>query len=131
MIARCHNEDIHNYEDYGGRGIKVCYRWNGDLTDYENFCQDMGDRPEGCTLDRIDPDGNYEPSNCRWATATEQANNKRNTVYVEFEGQTKPLGVWAEQFGMCRRKLYKRIVVRGWKPIDAFELRETQLELNL
>lgn len=77
MKDRCHNPRNHAWKDYGGRGITVCERWRNSFV---AFIEDMGKRPEGLTLDRIDCNGNYEPSNCRWATWTEQANNKRNTV---------------------------------------------------
>jgi len=76
MRRRCSNRKAEDYHYYGGRGITVCERW---MTSFENFLADMGERPEGKTLDRIDNDGNYEPSNCRWATWAEQASNKRNT----------------------------------------------------
>ena len=72
MKARCSRPGVDGYHRYGGRGIKVCDRW---LNDFENFLADMGERPEGKTLDRINPDGNYEASNCRWATPKEQAQN--------------------------------------------------------
>lgn len=73
MKTRCNNPHAHNYEYYGGRGITVCERWSS----FKNFLEDMGERPENKTLDRIDPNGNYEPSNCRWATAKEQRVNQR------------------------------------------------------
>lgn len=76
MRKRCYQVTHHCYAAYGGRGITICDRWRGK-NGFANFFADMGDRPEGKTLDRIDVDGNYEPSNCRWATPQEQAANKR------------------------------------------------------
>jgi len=73
MKQRCLNPNNRDYKDYGGRGITVCDRW----MKFENFFADMGERPEGTTLDRIDVNGNYEPNNCRWATSDIQASNKR------------------------------------------------------
>lgn len=83
MIARCGNPHVHNFRNYGGRGISVCERWRK----FANFAADMGDKPsDDYTLDRINSDGNYEPSNCHWATRLHQARNQRRTVTVTIDG---------------------------------------------
>lgn len=77
MKTRCYNKNNKSYKNYGARGIKVCDGW---LNSFENFYIDMGPKPKGYSLDRINNDGDYEPSNCRWATALQQANNRRPKV---------------------------------------------------
>lgn len=96
MLARCYDKKRPGYPMHGGRGIKVCRRWRK----FENFLADMGEIPQGLTLDRIDNNGNYEPSNCRWATGKQQARNRRSSVFIEFNGQTKTLVEWSEHFGV-------------------------------
>jgi len=86
MRQRCLNPSYSKYFLHGGRGIKICERWKNS---FPNFLLDMGLRPEGKTLDRIDNDGNYEPKNCRWATPREQANNRKQKSEVGFTGVTK------------------------------------------
>jgi len=83
MKDRCLNPNAKAFPDYGARGITICDRWVGS---YANFIADMGGRPPGHSLDRINNDGNYEPSNCRWATKKDQQRNRRNAVFVDIEG---------------------------------------------
>lgn len=77
LKQRCYNPNSQRYKDYGGRGIKVCDRW---INSFQNFLDDMGERPKGKSIDRIDVNGNYEPSNCRWASPIEQSHNKRKKI---------------------------------------------------
>lgn len=96
MLDRCRNPKSREFGNYGGRGIKVCERWN----DFSAFFADMGHRPPGYQIDRINNDGNYEPGNCRWATPKQQQNNKRETRMLEFNGKTQSLGYWAVETGI-------------------------------
>lgn len=116
MIQRCYNKNTEEYKYYGGRGIKVCDKW---LEGFYNFYLDMGDRPEGFTLDRIDVNGDYEKENCRWATIKEQSTNKRNTIHVAFNGSDVTLRELSELCGISRATLYSRICVCGWSVKDA------------
>ena len=84
MINRCHNPNSSSYKNYGGRGISVCERWRNSFWD---FVDDMGERPEGYTLDREDNQQNYDRGNCRWATRSQQASNTRNNVWIDYQGK--------------------------------------------
>lgn len=90
MVGRCHNEKDYNYFRYGAKGITVCEDWKADFLKFEEWAFSNGYN-EGLSIDRIDPTGNYEPSNCRWATFDTQANNKRKTLWIEFNGERTSL----------------------------------------
>lgn len=110
MKSRCSNRNIPSFSRYGGRGISVCDRW---LNSYEDFLSDMGRCPKGFSLDRIDPNGNYEPENCRWASSTTQANNTRRNICLTIDGVTMTIAQWADRTGQKRERLYYR-KRRGW-----------------
>lgn len=110
MISRCNDNKNKRWKDYGGRGIKVCQEW---LNSVDRFVEDMGKKPTGCQIDRINNDGNYEPSNCRWVTPKQNALNKRDTVIINFLGQSKPIEEWADKFNMKKSTLSNRLD-RGW-----------------
>jgi len=99
MIARCSNPNAKAYKDYGNRGIIVCERWVVKAQGFKNFVADMGEKPQGYSLERIDNNGNYEPSNCKWASKTEQQRNQRTTRKITIEGKTYIAAELAEKYG--------------------------------
>lgn len=110
MRSRCSNANDPSYGEYGGRGIRVDRRWNW----FETFLSDMGERPAGCSLERIDFNGDYTPGNCVWATATTQNRNKRDNLVLVHDGRSQPLSAWAQEFGLADNVLRKRISTYGW-----------------
>lgn len=107
MKQRCLNQNAEGYEQYGGRGIKICQRW---ADSFEQFYKDMGKRPSlKHSIDRIDNDGDYSPENCRWATHDEQMQNTSKTIKVTFNGETKSLEYWCKKFGICSNTIRGRI----------------------
>lgn len=112
MRERCKNPKRGCFADYGGRDIRVCERWSG-VGGFANFVADMGEPPEGMTLDRINNWGDYEPSNCRWTTRKTQQRNTRRNVLVTFQGRTLCLSAWSEETGIPRTALEHRLR-RGW-----------------
>lgn len=116
IISRCDHTYHVGYCDYGGRGITVCDRWR----DFRNFYADMSDSyAPGLQIERIDNSGNYEPSNCRWATRIEQANNKRNNVSITVDGVTKTVANWAREIGITPQAIHQRIKLFKWTPEKA------------
>jgi hypothetical protein len=100
--ARCQKPQNPAYPYYGGRGIKLCERWQS----FENFAADMGERPPGLTVDRMDSNGDYEPGNCRWATREEQSNNTSANRFIVFQGRRQTIGKWARELRVPPHKLY-------------------------
>jgi hypothetical protein len=117
MMQRCRDKNDAKYPQYGGRGITVCEEWQS----FEGFVKDMGMRPgKEFSIDRIDVNGNYEPSNCRWATNKQQANNKRNNRIITWKGETKTLSQWSEHLGIKYDILECRLNKHGWTVERAF-----------
>ena len=116
MIDRCNNPSAPSFNIYGGRGISVCERWRKS---FDVFLSDMGERPSlAHSIDRIDNDGNYEPSNCRWATPKEQSRNRRNNRVITIDGFSASVAEWAERVGIRRETIYARLN-SGMCPEDA------------
>jgi len=109
MKQRCSNPENTHYASYGGRGITVCERW----LDFAVFHQDMGDRPSGMTLERIDNNKGYEPGNVRWASRLDQANNRRTNVLIAFGGRTETIAAWGRETGLGKSTIINRLA-RGW-----------------
>jgi hypothetical protein len=114
MVARCTKPADKAYAKYGGRGIRVCDRWLA----FENFYADMGARPDGMSLGRIDNNGPYSPENCRWETRTQQNNNRRNNRQVTAFGRTQTIAEWAHETAIPYATLASRIS-RGWPTEEA------------
>ncbi len=113
MNERCYTSGASDYPRYGGRGISICDRWRNSFI---NFLQDMGERPSGMTLDRIDVNGNYEPGNCRWATGKQQGENRRGVKLFTFMGKTQSVTAWAREYGIEKSTLRFRLL-KSW-PIE-------------
>lgn len=118
MLTRCENKNNHKFIDYGARGITVCDAWH----DFQKFFNDMGARPPGTTLGRINNDGNYEPGNCEWQSAVSQARNKRNTALFTFENVTATIPEHCERLGLSSSTVRSRIYTYGWSAGKALSI---------
>jgi hypothetical protein len=115
MIRRCHTPTHHNYRFYGGRGITVCDKWRGSFT---SFLSDMGEKPKGLELDRVDNEGPYSAENCRWVTRSQNCRNRRSCRIIEHNGVALPLTSWSEALGIRTQTIAGRLK-RGWSVSDA------------
>lgn len=106
---RCNNKNSSRYSKYGGRGISVCDRWEV----FENFLEDMGERPDGMSIDRIDNDKGYSPENCKWSTSSEQACNRSSNTIISFNGISMTSAEWNRHLGGNDSLVYHRLK-RGW-----------------
>lgn len=132
MKQRCYNPNKDNYNNYGGRGIKICDEWNnreivatskgsyskGYLA-FKKWALENGYQ-DNLTIDRIDPNGNYEPSNCRWVSMKVQSNNKTNNHFVTYKDKTQTIKQWCDELNLNYTLVRKRIQI-GWKIEKAFE----------
>lgn len=107
MNQRCFNKKNKDYKNYGGRGIDVCERWKN----FDNFFVDLGERQQHQTLDRIDVNQGYNPFNCKWSTAEEQANNKRNNFFLNFEGKKYSITQLSKKVGVNRKTIKYRLSI--------------------
>ncbi len=118
MIARCYKKTTDSYYLYGARGIVVCERWKHSIKD---FYSDMGECPEEMSIERINTNGNYSPKNCKWATLEEQANNKRNTIRIENNGENLTISQWSRKVGIKHFTIRARLKL-GWTFEDAITI---------
>lgn len=126
MKQRCNNTNHKSYKDYGGRGITICAEWKSNFISFRDWAFANGYK-EHLTIERIDTNGNYCPANCTWATVKEQANNRRNTIWLTHNGETKTMLQWAEVVGipyyvLSKRRLNKwddeRLLTTPWKQMN-------------
>ena len=137
MKSRCYNPKKEHYENYGGRGISVCEEWLNPkhaegtrncsigFQAFRKWALENG-YSDNLSLDRIDTNGNYEPSNCRWVTQKEQCNNTRANIMFTYKGHTKTINQWCEELGMETRRVWNRVFKLGWSVEKALETKENK-----
>ena len=129
---RCFCSTNTSYPNYGGRGITLCDEWASDFTNFERWAFENGydeNAPYGeCTLDRIDVNGNYEPSNCRWTNAKQQCNNKRNNRWITYNGETHTVAEWARKLDMNYVTLFNRLFKRNWTIEDSLTIKPKEVK---
>lgn len=123
MKKRCYRPKNKAYKDYGAKGITVCQRW---LDSFLNFYEDMGERPSGTSLDRIDGTGNYTPENCKWSTQKEQCRHQSHNHYFTYLGKTQSIAAWAEEYDIKYYCLRGRLTNYGWSIEEALEIKKRE-----
>lgn len=120
MRRRCEKPQALEFKNYGGRGISVCERWKR----FENFLADMGEPEEGLTIERINNDGNYEPSNCKWASYADQLNNRRNNRFVDAYGKRQTLSQWSKELKIPLSTIRNRLDRARLSPEESLRRKE-------
>lgn len=123
MRARCSNPNLHDYPNYGGRGIKVCEEWKNSFEAFRDWANNNG-YADKLSLDRIDVNGDYCPSNCKWATMVEQQRNRQSTERYEYLGKMRTLAEISEMTGINYNTLFNRIKYYGWRFEDAIKYKD-------
>lgn len=118
MLKRCFDSASYQYPRYGGRGIKVCNEWKDNFQAFYDWAVNNGYQND-LSIDRVDNNGNYEPSNCRWITSKEQNNNRENSIFITKDGKTQSLAQWCEELNLNYSKIYARITTLKWDPLKA------------
>lgn len=136
MKCRCNNPKIPQAHNYSGRGIKICDEWNDNFVEFKKWAL-MNNYNEHLSIDRIDNNGNYEPSNCKWSTRIEQGNNTRNNIYLTYKGEEYTLSEWARRLGINSKTInfrynrgYSVEQILGFKPLS-FETKPFKKVLQL
>lgn len=114
MRQRCSNPNAQNYHRYGGRGITVCDRWLDKKNGFLSFISDLGERPPGTTIERVNNDFGYSPENCKWSTRKEQYANRSTNHYIEFNGERRTITEWAAKIGIATPNLIARLNKLKW-----------------
>jgi len=121
MKGRCCSKTHPRYKEWGGRGVEVCDEWKNSFIAFYKWSMENGYSDE-LTIDRVDNNGNYEPSNCRWATLKEQANNTRRSHFITLDGETHTITEWSEKLGIERGVIKDRIDKLHWTPEQALSI---------
>ena len=117
MKTRCYNANDPHYQRWGAKGVTVCDEWRNDFKAFYNWSMSNGYTNE-LTIDRVDSNGNYEPTNCRWVTLAENNRNKPHVKYITYDGKTQTIGQWTKELGLGKETIRERLK-RGWTEVES------------